>query len=372
MKIIFISNYFNHHQKPFSNAIYELLGQEYTFIETAPMTESRKKLGWNRISLPSYVVPYEVFKESREEIIKEINVADVVIFGSAPYSLVKDRIRLGKPVIRYAERPLKKGIQPLKYLPRFIKWHLQYPTKKPIYMLCASAYTASDFAKFGMYKGKCYKWGYFPECKRYEDVRSLVASKKKNSLLWCGRLIDWKHPELAIKIAKMLKNDGYSFTLDIIGTGDMDDKINTMIREQGLSETVFMRGSMSPEKVREFMEQSEIYLFTSDRQEGWGAVLNESMNSACAVVANKAIGSAPFLIRDGENGMMYPDGDIEGLYSKVKYLMDNESERKAISQAAYNTICNEWSAKIAADRLVELINNGFKAIHSDGPCSDAI
>ena len=371
MKIIFLSNYLNHHQKPLSNAIYARLGEGYKFIETKPMTESRKKLGWNRISLPSYVVPYEVFKESREEIIKEINAADVVIFGSAPHELIKDRIRIGKTVIKYAERPLKKGIEPLKYFPRLVKWHLQNPQMKPIYVLCASAYTALDFAKFGMYKNKCFKWGYFPECKQYDDVDTLVAAKKKSSLLWCGRLIDWKHPEIPVEIAKRLKNDGYSFTLDIVGAGDMEDEIKSMIEESGLSENVFLRGSMSPEKVRETMEQSEIYLFTSDRQEGWGVVLNESMNSACAVVANKAIGSAPFLIRDGENGMMYPDGDIEGLYAKVKYLMDNESERKAISQAAYNTICNEWSPQIAADRLVELINNGFKAIHNDGPCSKA-
>ena len=49
------------------------------------------------------------------------------------------------------------------------------------------------------------------------------------------------------------------------------------------------------------MEKSEIFLFTSDKGEGWGAVLNESMNSACAVVASHAIGSVPFLLKDGEN-----------------------------------------------------------------------
>lgn len=371
MKIIFISNYLNHHQKPLSNEIYARLGEGYKFIETKPMTESRKKLGWNRISLPSYVVPYEVFKESREEIIKEINVADVVIFGSAPHELIKDRIRIGKTVIKYAERPLKKGIEPLKYFPRLVKWHLQNPQSKPIYVLCASAYTAPDFAKFGMYKNKCFKWGYFPECKQYDDIDTLVADKKKSSLLWCGRLIDWKHPELAVEIAKRLKNEGYSYTLDIIGTGEMDTEIQMMIRENGLSENVFMRGAMPPEKVRDFMEQSEIYLFTSDRQEGWGVVLNESMNSACAVVANKDIGSAPFLINDGENGMLYSENDVNELYEKVKSLLDSPSKRAAMGTSAYYTICDEWNPEIASKRLIELINGGFKPTYADGPCSKA-
>ena len=37
-------------------------------------------------------------------------------------------------------------------------------------------------------------------------------------------------------------------------------------------------------------------------QEGWGAVVNEAMNSGCAVVADHMIGAAPWLIRQGENG----------------------------------------------------------------------
>ena len=45
------------------------------------------------------------------------------------------------------------------------------------------------------------------------------------------------------------------------------------------------------------MEESEIYLVTSDRKEGWGAVVNEAMNSGCAVVADHMIGAAPWMIR---------------------------------------------------------------------------
>ncbi len=371
MRIIFLSNFFNHHQKPLSDELYALIGDGYRFVETSQMDSERVKLGWQNDSVPGYVVKYETYAQSNDKIVRDINEADVVIWGSAPHDLINDRIKAGKTVVRYAERPLKKGIEPFKYFPRLIKWHVQNPQNKPIYMLCASAYTASDFAMFGMYKNKCFKWGYFPECKQYDDIDALIASKKKNSLLWCGRLIDWKHPELAVEVAKRLKKDGYSFSLDIVGAGDMEYEIKTLIEENDLSDCVFMRGAMLPERVREYMEQSEIYLFTSDRQEGWGVVLNESMNSACAVVANKAIGSVPFLINDGENGLLYSDGDVDRLYASVKHLMDNESERKAISSAAYYTIRNEWSPKIAADRLIELLNNGLKAVHSDGPCSNA-
>ena len=49
-------------------------------------------------------------------------------------------------------------------------------------------------------------------------------------------------------------------------------------------------------------------------QEGWGAVLNEAMNSGCACIASHAIGSAGFLIEHGENGFVYRDGDMDDFY----------------------------------------------------------
>ena len=48
------------------------------------------------------------------------------------------------------------------------------------------------------------------------------------------------------------------------------------------------------------MEKSHIHLFTSNHLEGWGAVVNEAMNSGCAVVANREAGAVPYLIEHGK------------------------------------------------------------------------
>ena len=44
-------------------------------------------------------------------------------------------------------------------------------------------------------------------------------------------------------------------------------------------------GALKPADVRKEMERADIFLFTSDYKEGWGAVLNEAMNARCAIVA---------------------------------------------------------------------------------------
>ena len=124
------------------------------------------------------------------------------------------------------------------------------------------------------------------------------------------------------------------------------------------------------------MEASELFLFTSDRNEGWGAVLNESMNSGCAVVACKAIGSVPFLIREGESGLTYESGDVAQLYSHVKTLLDDAERCRALGRKAYATMAGQWNADAAAQRLLalsEALLQGERqpSLYEEGPCSRA-
>ena len=373
MTVLFLSNYFNHHQKPFCDAMFRLLGDSYHFVETEPMNDERKSLGWGGITYPSYVIrPEEAFTPETGAL---IDSADAVIIGSAPNSLVKNRIRKGKLVFRYSERPFKQGMEWKKYLPRLVLWNLRTPFWKPVYMLCASAYTASDYAKMGLYLGKCYKWGYFPETKRYEDADKLIAAKQLNSILWVARFIDWKHPEIPLEIARRLKQEGYKFTLNMVGNGELLEATRKQVEALGLSDCIHLLGAMSPEDVRKHMEQSQVFLFTSDRNEGWGAVLNESMNSACAVVASRAIGSVPFLVEDGVNGDIYEDGNTDDLYRRVKALLDDPARRLQKSKKAYTTITEEWNAEVAAERFVALagsmLNGGKKDLFELGVCSKA-
>lgn len=354
MTFVFISNYFNHHQKPLADAIFAKLGDGYHFIETEPMSEERKNMGWGMNQKPSYVLQSYTGAEQLQQCQQLLLEADVVMWGSAPYNMIVPRLKAGKLTLGYSERLYKAGC-PYHKLP----WHFGLYTKKfrrykNFYLLCASAYTAADFAKTFCFLNKTYKWGYFPDVKEYADIDALIESKKPASILWAGRIMDWKHPEYAVEVAKRLHNDGIDFTLNIIGNGQMDAAIQEMVEKEGLSQYVKLLGSMKPEQVREHMEQSEIYLFTSDRGEGWGAVLNESMNSACAVVACSAIGAAPFLLQDGENGRMYKSGDVDGLYRHVKDLLANTNERKRLSRNAYTTLTQEWNPKNAANKLLHL------------------
>ena len=355
MKVVFISNYLNHHQLPLSIELFERLGENYCFVSTEAIRTERLNLGYEDMNkkYPFVIKTYDS-SENRKKAKRMINDADVVIIGSAPYGLVRKRVLGGKLTFRYLERPLKKGNELFKYIPRLIKWHLLTPQGKAGYLLCASAYAAADFMKFGMYKNRTYRWGYFPEVKEYEDIDALIENKGKASIMWAGRMIDWKHPEYVIMLAKRLKEDGYDFNINMLGNGALKEEIEKEISDAGLSGYVHLLGGKSPDEVREYMEKVQIYLFTSNFQEGWGAVLNEAMNSGCAVVASHAIGSVPFLMKNEENGLIFRNEDSDDLYIKVKYLLDNQNEAARLGKNAYQTMKNEWNARVLAERFIQL------------------
>ena len=210
MKVIFASNYLNHHQLSFSIEMIKETEGQFIFIATEEISEERVALGYTDMnSKYPWVIKAYQSKEEKERAIEQINQADVVIMGSAPEYLIEQRLRQNKLVFRYSERIFKNKGNAIKNFLRRIKYCFFNKNIKRCYMLCASAYAAMDYSKLSLYVGKTYKWGYFPELKHYNDINSLIENKKNNSILWVGRFIEWKHPEVGLEVARRLKEDGY-------------------------------------------------------------------------------------------------------------------------------------------------------------------
>lgn len=382
---VFVSNYLNHHQIPFCNAMYKLCGGSFAFVQTEPVEEERIRMGWDDKVRQPYLKLY--YREA-EECAAMIAGAGIVMFGGCDdESYIVKRLEEGKPVIRCSERLYKTG-QWKAVSPRGLRKkyhdHTRY-RKAPVYLLCAGAYVPSDFSIVRAYPKKMYCWGYFPETKRY-DLDRLMAEKgwreeyrrgigeaagrkdieeagreetggRKGRIpyiLWAARMIDWKHPELALEAARYLKSRGLSFHMDMIGGGELEERVRALRTEYGLEEEVGLPGFMPPAQVRETMERADIFLFTSDRQEGWGAVANEAMNSGCALIAGHMIGAVPYLIEDGENGLVYRDGDREELFGLAEKLVKSRELCDRLGRNAYRQITEVWNAENAAGALWEL------------------
>ena len=382
MTITFFSNFMNIHQLPFCEEIIKRVGEEnFHFVANSKMDSDRVQMGFEdmNVTKPFVVRAYEggeALHKARELAV----VSDVAIFGSASQEFQHIRLSENKLSFRYNERVFKQGYLRL-FDPRIQKLYRSLFTRyrdKELYVLCASAYTKQDLKLLGFPSEKCFKWGYFPEMKQYPDFdylseRKTGLKRPGVSILWAGRLIGWKHPEVAISVAKYLKEKGTEFELNIIGDGPLRPDLEKTIISLGLSEYVHLLGAQSHDFVLEEMEKGDIYLFTSDKNEGWGAVLNEAMNAGCAVVANKNIGSAPFLVKQGENGLLY-SGKSSDICQKVYSLIHDTSSRIQMGRNAWENINKCWDVSTATRNLFELIEDlrdKRSSSVTDGPCSQA-
>ncbi len=381
MKVTFYSNFLTHHQVPFCLEMKKILGDDFKFVSTMKIFKWRLDLGFKDLDKEyDFVVRAYENDDEYAKAKKLADESDIVIIGSTTDDLIEDRLKADKITFRYRSRILLFTDGFWKTLLNKEKWHLlyqrhlKYKKNKNLYMLCANAYGANDFGVLGLYKDKMYKWGYFLET-NYYDIDKLISQKEQNEkieIVWVARFIEWKHPEIAIFLAKNLKKQNYNFKLKMLGAGKLEDDMKRRVKEFNLEDVVEIVGQVPSDKVKDYYEKANIFIGTSDSNEGWGAVVNESMNAGCAVIANKKMGSVPFLIKNKENGMIY--STYQELEDATKSVIDNKELRTKISKNAYKYITEKWTAKIGAENLVKLfesILNGKEINVTEGPASKA-
>jgi glycosyltransferase involved in cell wall biosynthesis len=374
MKVTFVSNYINHHQLPFCKAMNSMEDVEFHFIQTEPMEEKRIAMGWGMdVSELPFV---SLFYEDEDKCKRLILDSDVTILGWSDgivADIEKERLSSGKLTFRVSERIYREGqwkfISPKGLMAKYNE-HIRY-RNKPVYLLCAGAYVASDFDVIRSYPGKKLKWGYFPEKANESYIKPELSECIK--LCWAGRLIELKHSEYAIETARSLAEKGYNFRLDIVGDGNKRSDLEALISQYGLRDKVIMHGGKRPDEVLTYMQKADVFLFTSNYLEGWGAVVNEAMQCGCAVVASNEAGAVPFLIQDGVNGLSYDNGSLDAMQAKVLYLFENRDKIREFGKRAQESIEKWWNAENAARELIrfakEYMNGNTPEPSTEGPMS---
>lgn len=375
MKIVFCSNFMNHHQLPLAEA-FQKQGNEYIFIADTAVPQQRISLGYQDMnSLPFVIRSYES-AEAYQIACQKVKEAEIVISGSAEHDYFSF-CSASQVLFRYSERIFKNGEWRFRLNPRNRKDLRSVYQKYPdCFLLASGNYVANDFTLVKAYQGRMLKWGYFPKCLKYSE-NDMVALKSRTpvEILWAGRFLEWKHPEAAVLAAESMKKKGYIFHMTMLGEGEKLGPIRTIIEQKGLRAEISTPGSVSYEEVRSYMEGANIFLFTSDRREGWGAVLNEAMNSGCACIVDEGIGAAGFLIENGKNGFVYSTRKQAELDEELEALLKNEELCRDMSRSAYQTIHDLWNADAAAERLVHFAGSYQKNkdidFYPEGPMSAA-
>ena len=119
---------------------------------------------------------------------------------------------------------------------------------------------------------------------------------------------------LAFKRLKVLHPD-WNWSLKLVGDGELRGQLEEQVQQLGLGDNIEFLGWKSPAEVRSLLEASHCFLqhsITPDSgdKEGIPAAIKEAMAMALPVISTYHSG-IPELVRDGENGRLIAEGDIE-------------------------------------------------------------
>ena len=154
----------------------------------------------------------------------------------------------------------------------------------------------------------------------------------KKRIVATGRLYDYKNHKLLIEAFSDIAEEYQDIDVVIYGEGPYRKELEDTISELKLSDRVFLPGDS--EHVAEDIADAFIYVLPSDT-EGLPNALMEAMALGLPVISTDCpCGGPKSLIKDGENGLLTPVGDVSAMRESLKRLITDDVLRKSISEKA--------------------------------------
>ena len=167
-----------------------------------------------------------------------------------------------------------------------------------------------------------------------------------------GSFLPVKGFERAVKIFGRLRDNGYKFSVIIMGIGYERDKVQKIMDEQNLNDIItLMEYQSNPYK---YMSHADAYVCSS-YAEGYSTTVSEAIIVGTPVITTECSGMKE-IFGDKECGIICENSD-EGLYQAIKKVLDNPDLLKKYKQEA-----ELRSSYFDKEKLVKEIENLFETI----------
>lgn len=180
-------------------------------------------------------------------------------------------------------------------------------------------------------------WGELPNIEVIPNA-SLFSDFRRNDtnshrVIAVGRLDHQKGFDRLLQAWKLVCSypELDDWTLDIYGQGEWQEMLQRTIDDGGMSGRTHLRGTTT-DIAGEFARSAMIVM--SSRYEGLPMVLIEAMSCGLPAVSFACKCGPSDIIRDGVNGFLVPEGDIEGLAEALRALMLDDEMRASMSRKA--------------------------------------
>jgi glycosyltransferase involved in cell wall biosynthesis len=181
------------------------------------------------------------------------------------------------------------------------------------------------------------------------EQAGVAADLSAKRVLAAGRLTEQKGFDLLVDAWADVASAHGDWALRICGKGPLRKELRRRIARSGLGNSIELPGAGD---LVEEMRSASIFVLSS-RYEGFPLVLLDAMSAGMAVVAFDCPTGPGELLRDRENGILVPGGDVAALAAGMSGMIEDEELRRRCAEAAVET---------AREYTIEAIGPRWKAL----------
>lgn len=188
------------------------------------------------------------------------------------------------------------------------------------------------------------------------DFSALPAWQPGNGtprILFAGRFMEQKNP--AHLVEALIRLENLPWTCIMAGDGPLLKQVRQRAAESGLAGRFSFPGWVTPEQVLGLMARSDILALPS-RSEGLPVVGVQALAMGLALVVSEAGGNVE-LVQPGENGHLFPPGDLNALTESLRSLLASPSAIQS-AQAKSRAMAKAFDLSV----IVEKYETIFKAV----------
>lgn len=184
------------------------------------------------------------------------------------------------------------------------------------------------------------------------QLKEGIGIKTSRVILYVGQLIERKGLQYLLPAFGKLKKENPDVSLLVVGEGNQEKQFRMLCQNEKITD-VFFIGHRDYGQLPEYYGISDVFVLPS-LEEVWGLVVNEAMACSLPVIVTRVAGASADLVKEGINGFIVREGNVDDLYRALKLIADDRSLRRRMGKTSFELI-QGFSIEQAAQRFFEAI-----------------
>lgn len=204
--------------------------------------------------------------------------------------------------------------------------------------------------------------GVEPLISKSEEEKLAIRKKygiKKDDFVFgiVARLEDVKGHKYFIEGVQMLLNEYDNVKFIIAGTGALENELKEKVNTLGLSDKIIFTGFVTD--VSSIYSVMDMNVNCSYGTETSSLALSEAMSLGVPAIAS-IYGGNPYMVTDGENGLLCEKQNSKALYEKMKYILENPTVHEKMKKTAREHYEKKFTAKKMTQTLEKIYEEQYE------------